>query len=292
MSHPVFRFAPSPNGYLHLGHAMSAILNYDMAKQSGGRFLLRIEDIDTLRCRPKFIDAIYEDLDWLGLKWEEPVRRQSEHFDDYAKALNRLKAMGFAFPSVLSRKEIEAHVQILGGNWPRDPEGTPLYPGDEYTRPIEEQQAYMDESNDYALRLNMERAYIPLNKSLSWYERKNGQLQKIPAFPVVWGDFIIARKDIGTSYHLSVVVDDALQGVTHIVRGQDLYDATSVHILLQSLLGLPQPLYFHHHLLKDASGAKLSKSASATPLRDLRRQGVTPDQIREKLELHPGQYGF
>ncbi len=285
MSQHVFRFAPSPNGYLHLGHAYSAILNCDLAKAQGGRFLLRIEDIDTSRCKPEFEQAIYDDLAWLGLTWEEPVRRQSEHFASYADALQQLRIMEVVYPAFLSRKEINEHVSISEHGWPHDPDGAPHYPGDERNQTISQHEAKMESGKEYAWRLDMKKAMQMMHRTLDWCETGSGHSQTIAANPAAWGDVIIARKDTPTSYHLSVVVDDAIQNVTNVVRGSDLYQATSVHRLLQELLGLPAPQYHHHRLIKDVAGIKLSKSIQSTSLRQLRQEGMMPSNLRKLLTL-------
>jgi glutamyl-Q tRNA(Asp) synthetase len=280
---PVFRFAPSPNGYLHLGHALSALLNADMARAAGGRLLLRIEDIDAARCRPEYEAAIYEDLAWLGIAWEEPVRRQSEHYDGYRAALARLEALGLVYPSFESRAEIAALVAAREP-WPRDPDGAPLYPGDAKAMPAPERKRRMAAGEPHALRLDMPAAMARAG-SLTWTEMDQGAAANPATSPAIWGDVILARKETPTSYHLSVVVDDAAQGVTDVVRGQDLFHSTSVHRLLQALLGLPAPRYRHHRLILDADGNKLSKSTAATGLRELRAQGVTPADIRRRVGL-------
>lgn len=289
MPPPVFRFAPSPNGYLHLGHAYSALLNFDLARRSGGRFLLRIEDIDATRCRPEFEAAIYEDLAWLGISWETPVRRQSEHFARYREAVERLSAMGLVYPSFESRAEIARLVaeREADAPWPRDPDGAPLYPGAAKSLPAEERARLIGQGVPYALRLDMAAACAKANH-LTWVERgegPDGETGVVSARPEAWGDVTLARKETPTSYHLSVVIDDALQGVTEVVRGRDLFWSTSVHRLLQRLLGIPQPEYRHHRLIEDASGQKLSKSTQATGLRELRGQGVTPAEIRRLVGL-------
>jgi glutamyl-Q tRNA(Asp) synthetase len=288
MPPPVFRFAPSPNGHLHLGHALSALINADRAAAAGGRLLLRIEDIDASRCRPEFEAAIYEDLAWLGLHWEQPVRRQSEHYDDYRAALTKLDAMGLVYPSFESRAEIAMMVagRDAKGPWPRDPDGVPLYPGSAKTLPQAERERRM-KAEPYALRLDTAAA-LPRAGVLSWEETGTGpagETGTIAANPAHWGDVILARKDTPTSYHLAVVVDDAAQGVTDVVRGRDLFHATSVHRLLQVLLGHPAPHYHHHRLILDADGKKLSKSTAATGLRELRAAGATPADIRRRVGL-------
>ena len=286
---PVFRFAPSPNGYLHLGHALSALLNFDRARASGGRFLLRIEDIDATRCRPRFESAIYEDLAWLGVNWEEPVRRQSMHMAEYGKALARLQQDGLLYPAFESRSEIARLVQEREtlASWPRDPDGAPLYPGDARSRPESERRALIESGAPYALRLDMASAQTRAGP-LTWFEEHagfGGASNQVIARPEQWGDVILGRKETPTSYHLSVVIDDALQGVTNVVRGKDLFWSTSVHRLLQKLLNLPDPFYHHHHLVLDETGQKLSKSTKATALRELRGAGVTPNDIRRMVGL-------
>ena len=287
---PVFRFAPSPNGHLHLGHALSALLNADRALAAGRRMLLRIEDIDTSRCRPEYEAAIYEDLAWLGLTWEQPVRRQSGHFDDYRAALGRLDAMGLIYPSFESRAEIAALVAAREAQapWPRDPDGAPLYPGAAKSLTAAERVRRTASGAPYALRLDMARALSALTGELDWAETgagPAGETGTIAVDPSQWGDVILARKDAPASYHLAVTVDDAAQGVTDVVRGGDLFHATSVHRLLQTLLGLPAPRYHHHRLILDVDGRKLSKSTQATALRELRAHGATPATIRTLVGL-------
>jgi glutamyl-Q tRNA(Asp) synthetase len=286
---PVFRFAPSPNGYLHLGHAYSALLNYDLARETGGRFLLRIEDIDTTRCKPEFETAIYQDLAWLGMAWEQPARRQSDHITAYREALGRLAARGLIYPSFESRAESAKLVaeREADGPWPRDPDGAPLYPGSARRLSPDQRAKLLQSDTPYALRLDMAAA-CALAGDLGWTEHgegPGGETGAVAARPQAWGDVILARKETPTSYHLSVVVDDALQGVTEVVRGQDLFWSTSVHRLLQRLLGLPQPAYRHHRLVRDDSGRKLSKSSAATGLRELRAGGRTPADIRRLVGL-------
>lgn len=286
---PVFRFAPSPNGLLHLGHALSAIVNHDMAAAIGGRFLLRIEDIDRTRCRPEFETAIFEDLTWLGLSWDEPVRRQSDHLARYAATLDRLKAMGLVYPSVMSRGEIKAAVaaaEASGGAWPRDPDGTPLYPGRERDLSPGEQAKLVAGGRAYAWRLDVAKAVQRAGEPLTWHETgagPSGETWRIAADPSAWGDVILSRSDAPSSYHLSVVADDALQGVTHVVRGRDLYHATSIHRLLQRLLGLPEPVYHHHRLILGPDGRKLSKSNGDSGIAALRAAGHSPEDIRRML---------
>lgn len=289
MPPPVFRFAPSPNGLLHLGHARSALLNYDAARRSRGRFLLRIEDIDATRCRSEFEVAIHEDLGWLGITWETPVRRQSDHLADYRAALDRLAALGLLYPSFESRAEIAALVKAreAEGIWLRDPDGAPLYPGAAKSLPASERQRRLRSGAPFALRLDMDAA-CRLAGNLTWTEQGSGpggETGEVVARPEAWGDVILARKDTPTSYHLSVVVDDALQGVTNVVRGQDLFWSTAVHRVLQALLDLPRPVYRHHDLIRDEAGKKLSKSSAATGLHELRVRGMTAGEVRRLIGL-------
>ena len=287
MTSPVFRFAPSPNGYLHLGHALSALRNFELARAAGGRFLLRIEDIDAARCRPDYEQAIYDDLAWLGITWEQPVRRQSAHFDEYGAALARLDAMGLVYPSFESRGEIARLVAAREtlAPWPRDPDGAPVYPGDARALPPSERRRRMEAGDPYALRLDMAAA-LARTGALSWGETgAESEAGSVAAAPQMWGDVVLARKETPTSYHLAVVVDDARQGVTHVVRGQDLFWSTSVHRVLQALLDLPAPSYHHHRLILDAEGKKLSKSTRATALRALRESGATAADIRRMVGL-------
>ncbi len=283
MSTPVFRFAPSPNGRLHLGHAASALLNARLAAETGGRFLLRIEDIDVTRCRPEFERAIIEDLGWLGLAWEQPVLRQSGRFACYGEALAVLEARGLLYPCFCSRKEIARDSAPLG----RDPDGAPLYSGRCRSLTAGEVAARLDAGEPYALRLRMAEAER-LAGPLSWREGPPaGPVEAIDARPSLWGDVVLRRKEFPASYHLAVVVDDAAQGVTHVVRGRDLFESTAVHRILQTLLGLPEPRYHHHVLIRDAEGAKLSKSLGSRSLADLRAEGLTPEAVRAMASLHP-----
>src|SRR5258705_5013412 len=289
MPPPVFRFAPSPNGYLHLGHAFSALLNFDLARQTGGRLLLRVEDIDLTRSKPEFEAAIHEDLAWLGIAWEHPVRRQSEHLADYRDALEKLSARGLVYPSFETRAEIAKLVaqREASGHWSRDPDGAPLYPGTAKLLSSDERARLLGSDAPYALRLDMAAACARAG-DLFWAEHgegPDGEAGAVAARPEAWGDVILARKETPTSYHISVVVDDALQGVTEVVRGHDLFWSASVHRLLQELLGLPQPAYRHHRLILDAAGRKLSKSTEATGLRELRAAGATPSDIRRMVCL-------
>jgi glutamyl-Q tRNA(Asp) synthetase len=288
MSSLVCRFAPSPNGHLHLGHALSALLNFDLARAAGGRFLLRIEDIDRARCRREFETAIYEDLAWLGIAWDGPVRRQSEHLDEYRAALTRLQAEGLVYPSFESRAEIAALVSAAPGSRPCDPDGAPLYPGTAGSLPRAERARRVAAGEPHALRLDMAAALARAGAALTWSETGLGPERAtgtVAAAPARWGDVVVGRKEAPASYHLCVVIDDARQGITHVVRGQDLFWSTSVHRLLQALLDLPTPLYHHHRLVLGPDGRKLSKSTQATALRALRRNGVTAAEIRRMVGL-------
>jgi len=289
MPPPVFRFAPSPNGYLHLGHAYSALLNFDLAARTGGRFLLRIEDIDATRCKPQFEQAIYQDLAWLGIAWETPVRRQSEHLAVYRDALETLLAQGLVYPGFESRAEIARLVaeREAVAPWPRDPDGAPHYPGTARSLSPDERARLLRSGVPYALRLDVAAAGARAG-DLTWTEHgegPDGETGTVAARPGAWGDVILARKEVPASYHLAVAIDDALQGVTEVVRGQDLFWSTSVHRLLQALLGLPWPAYRHHRLIVDDAGRKLSKSSKATGLRELRAAGATPAEIRRLVGL-------
>lgn len=285
---PVYRFAPSPNGLLHLGHALSALLNHDMAEANGGRFLLRVEDIDLTRCTPEFEAAIYRDLAWLGLAWEEPVWRQSDHFDTYHAALDRLMDMGLVYPAFLTRGEVKAKVAAFetgGRSWPRDPDGSPLYPDDDRHRGETERRKLISDGVRHAFRLDTQKALGLIAAPLNWTETGDGDRGKISADPSAWGDVVLSRSDAPSSYHLSVTVDDAAQGITHVVRGLDLFEATAVHRLLQELLELPQPVYHHHRLVVGADDRKLSKSEGSTGLAALRDQGLSGSDIRRLVGL-------
>lgn len=252
---PVLRFAPSPNGRMHAGHAYSAQLNAKLAATMGGRFLLRIEDIDTIRCTPELTAQCLDDLASIGLQWEVPVRIQSQHFADYAAALAQLKGRGLLYPCFCSRTDIARESTAA------DPEGAPLYPGTCRGLDAGEAAAHIAAGQPHAWRLDMARA-LAAAPGPHHYQRftPGGSItETVTANPSCWGDVVLARKETPTSYHLSVVVDDALQGITHVVRGADLEAATDVHVLLQALLGLPTPLYHHHELIRDPAGVKLAK---------------------------------
>ncbi|NVP53661.1 tRNA glutamyl-Q(34) synthetase GluQRS [Mycoplana rhizolycopersici] len=286
----VFRFAPSPNGLLHLGHAYSAILNRNMAAACDGRLLLRIEDIDTVRCRPEYEDAIYRDLHWLGIDWERPVRRQSDHFPFYQHALEDLIGRGLAYPAFLSRGEVRERVaasEASGRPWPRDPDGAPCYPIEQRDLDPALARQWIEDGRQHAWRLNMDAAIAAAearlgDHPLQWQETgagPEGETGQVMAQPQRWGDVILSRPDAPSSYHLSVSLDDAAQHVTHVVRGQDLFHATSVHRLLQVLLGLPQPVYRHHGLVLGEDGRKLSKSNRDTGIAAYREKGLLPADL-------------
>jgi glutamyl-Q tRNA(Asp) synthetase len=291
MSKPVFRFAPSPNGELHLGHALSALLNAEWASRTGGRFLLRVEDIDLARCTPEYERGIYDDLDWLGIGWEKPPRRQSEHFAEYQAVLDRLIADELVYPAFMSRGEIRAFIsdqETPKKRWPRDPDGVPHYPGADRALSARERRRRIASGVPYAWRLDVAAALRRVGKPLSWSEIATEYAtmhESVEARPGDWGDVVLARKDVPTSYHLSVVVDDAAQGITHVVRGRDLYHATAVQRLLQELLGFPAPLYFHHQLVEGPDGRKLSKSEKDTGLKRLREGGATPADVSRLVGL-------
>jgi glutamyl-Q tRNA(Asp) synthetase len=288
VTQPVFRFAPSPNGRLHLGHAYSALLNASLARDWNGRFLLRIEDIDVTRCRPEYETAIQEDLAWLRLAWETPVRRQSEHFGEYHQAAQHLKGRGLLYPCFCTRKEMALAVadeeRRSGRLRPRDPDGAPLYSGRCRSLSAAEAERRIGEGEPHALRLDMARALAvaPGPHRFTRFDPSGGE-EGVEAHPARWGDAVLVRKEIPTSYHLAVVTDDALQGITHVVRGTDLEAATDLHVLIQALLGLSTPRYHHHRLIRDDEGGKLSKSVASEALGDLRARGVTAAEIRAAL---------
>ena len=287
-SPPVFRFAPSPNGLLHLGHALSALINRDMAEAAKGRLLLRIEDIDITRCRPEFEQAIYDDLEWLGFHYEKPVRRQSEQTTTYQAALDTLKAMDLVYPAFMSRGAVKAYVadyEASGAFWPRDPDGAPLYPPLDRTQSQSERLAKLADGQQHVWRLDMARAVEHLGHLPDFQETGPKHFGHLSMDPSVWGDVMLWRSDAPSSYHLSVTVDDALQGVTHVVRGLDLFQATPLHRLLQSLLNLPAPIYHHHRLILGEDGRKLSKSRKDTALAGLRASGHSVADIRRLIGL-------
>jgi glutamyl-Q tRNA(Asp) synthetase len=274
----VTRFAPSPSGDLHLGHAFAALFAAARADEAHGVFLLRIEDIDVGRCRPEFEAAIAEDLAWLGLSWQTPVRRQSDHMGDYSHALGRLRAGGLVYPCFCTRKQIAAEI----ASSPAAPHGSagPVYPGTCRGLSRGETEQRLAAGDGYALRLRMDEALAAVGGDLTFDEAGQGS---VTCDPKPFGDVVLARKDVATSYHLAVTVDDAIQGVTLVTRGRDLFDATHVHRLLQALLGLPTPAYRHHRLIADDTGQRLAKRAVGETLRDLRARGVSADDMRRTL---------
>jgi glutamyl-Q tRNA(Asp) synthetase len=275
----VTRFAPSPTGLLHLGHAFSALLAYEAAMKAGGRFLLRIEDIDATRCKREFEAAIVEDLDWLGLSWEKPVRRQSDHMSEYYQALTKLIKAGLVYRCFKTRKEVLAG----SAHAPHGPmtayRGSPL--------PAHDEAAHLTRGDGFAWRLSLDAclAHLAGNGRLAYglMFEADGVLTHLNTDLI--GDIVIARKEFPTSYHLACVSDDALQGVTHIIRGVDLIEAAHAHVLLQALLGLPTPVYAHHRLILDGDGKRLAKRDQSVTLRALREKGVTPDEIRAQVGL-------
>ena len=292
MAHASFkklRFAPSPNGYLHLGHAYSALLNQQVATQVDAELLLRIEDIDQTRARQEYVLAIYEDLKWLGLSWPEPVMHQSQRLAEYSEKLDWLIEEGLVYRAFLSRKEIKNYAAEYNRNnshdWPNDPDGAPLYPQmcKQQSQQVSDQRA--EDGEAYTWRLDMQKAISYINGDLAWNEYDlDFNKTVIKADPSLWGDVILARRDTPTSYHLSVVLDDAPQGIDLIVRRMDLYHASSVHRLLQELFKLPEPNYMHHKLVLDTDGRKLSKSNRDTSLGSLRDdEGSSVADIKQKL---------
>ena len=278
----VTRFAPSPTGFLHLGHAYSALFAHEKA---GNRFLLRIEDIDGGRARPKFEAAIREDLAWLGLRWEEPARRQSDHMDDYRAALDRLDARGLLYPCFCTRKEIRAEIEESGfapHDIPQGPDGL-VYPGTCRALTAKERQQRRAGGTPFALRLDMAKAVYAAG-SLLWTDADQGETA---AQPDIFGDVVLARKDTPASYHLAVTVDDHLQGVTLVTRGEDLFAATHAHRLLQALLELDTPNYHHHKLLTTEGGERLAKRDKSQTIRALRQVGKTPEEVRAMAGMAP-----
>lgn len=279
--HTITRFAPSPTGHLHLGNAFSALYAWRAADARGGRFLIRIEDIDQARCRPEYVTAMLDDLAWLGLDWPEPVRWQSGHFDDYRAALERLAGLGVTYPCFCTRADIAAEI-ALSPSAPHGPDG-PLYPGICRSLSADERAARLADGAPYAIRLDAAKAAALIGDGLGWHDKRRGRQ---PLDPMRQGDVVLARKDIPTSYHLAVTVDDALQGITLITRGEDLFEASHVHRLLQALLDLPTPAYDHHDLIRDDAGLRLAKRKSAPTIRSLREDGVTADEIRQHLGFY------
>ena len=274
------RFAPSPTGLLHLGHAFAAGFAHREAAQAGGEFLIRLEDIDITRTRPEHEAALFEDLAWLGLSWPEPVRKQSEHFDDYRAALAKLEALGLLYPCFCTRKEIQAEISAAG-QAPQGPDGL-LYPGTCRSRSPFEREDRIASGAPYALRLDMEKALRMTGKILRWLDLAHGEFE---ARPELFGDVVLARKETPTSYHLAVVVDDARQGITLVTRGEDLLSATHLHRLLQELLGLPVPEWKHHRLITDEYGKRLAKRDNARSIRSLRESGWTSERVWKEVGL-------
>lgn len=268
------RFAPSPTGYLHKGHAFSALTAFQAAREANGRFVLRIEDIDATRCRPEFDTAILEDLAWLGLAWETPVRRQSEHLDDYHAALARLEAQGLVYRCFRTRKEVAQAMASAPHGQMEVFRGGPL--------PAKEEAAKLAAGEPFAWRLSLDAAAAKLSgfANLTFTDETEGV---VSARPELGGDVVLARKDVGVAYHLAVTVDDALQGITHVIRGVDLFDATHVQRLLQALLDLPTPAYRHHALLVGPDGKRFAKRDKAETLRSLRERGMRPADLRKEL---------
>lgn len=273
----VARFAPSPTGRLHLGHAYAALFAWQKAQEFGGKFILRIEDIDVARCREEFVSGITEDLSWLGLSWELPVRRQSEHLHDYRAALDRLRGQGLLYPCFCTRKEIIVEVAAAGYAPHPLASGTDgvIYPGTCRNLSINERAERMTKMEHYCWRLDIARASQSVG-ALYWYDHDLGT---IAARPTDYGDVVLARKDTPTAYHLAVTVDDALQGVSCVTRGTDLLRATDIHRLLQALLGLPTPDYHHHKLLTDLNGKRYAKRDQAITLQSLREHGKTAAEV-------------
>jgi glutamyl-Q tRNA(Asp) synthetase len=276
----VTRFAPSPTGFLHRGHAFSALTAFESARQASGRFLLRIEDIDRTRCRPEYEAAVHEDLAWLGLAWETPVRRQSEHMDDYGRALRDLAERGLLYRCFRTRREIAEEIERAPHGAMEVFRGQPLAPEDEARR--------LQAGDAYAWRLSLEAAERTLGGFarlgfVEGGEGPNDEHGEVQARPELGGDVVLARKDVGVAYHLAVVVDDALQGVSHVIRGQDLFEAAHVQRLLQALLALPTPIYRHHPLLTGPDGRRFAKRDRAQTLRDLRAQGVSAAELRREM---------
>jgi glutamyl-Q tRNA(Asp) synthetase len=271
------RFAPSPTGYLHLGHAFSAFNAWRRARDSGGRFLLRLEDIDPARCRPKFAVATLEDLAWLGIDWDEPVRVQSRHLAEYQAVLDGLADRRMVYPCFCTRSEVTREVASSAGA-PHGPDGAPLYPGTCRRLSAAERADRIGAGERYALRLDMQAALRPG----LWYEEEGEG--RIACHPEAFGDVVLSRKDAPASYHLCVTHDDAAQGITLVTRGEDLRPATDLHRLIQALAGWPAPVYAHHRLLVDEHGKRFAKRNLAMTLRDMRERGMSPQDVIARLE--------
>lgn len=273
----VTRFAPSPTGYLHLGHAFSALFAWQHVREANGRFLLRLEDIDPARCRPEFAAAILQDLAWLELDWDGDVRVQSQHLSEYRGALDTLAARGLLYPCFCTRADIQREMQQSAAA-PHAPDGAPRYPGTCRGLSADERAARIAAGERYALRLDMQRATADVPGALSFEEQGEGA---VACRPEQFGDVVLARKDAPASYHLCVTHDDAIQGVTLVTRAVDLKPATHLHRLLQALMGWPAPAYAHHPLLTDSTGRRLAKRDRAATLRDLRKQGFSAADVRD-----------
>ena len=278
----ITRFAPSPNGWLHLGHAYSALIGARAAQAAGGQFLLRLEDIDVGRARPHFVEGIYQDLEWLGLSWPEPVMVQSARFEIYQAVLAKLRAQGLVYPCWATRREILSAIDDKK-NWPRDPDGAPLYPGLYRHVPDRRRKELMWEGTPYCWRLDMDKALQKIAAPLTYREWGSGAAEIIPLDAACYGDVVLARKDAPASYHLASTLDDAAMGVSHVIRGADLIASTDVHRLLQALLGLPTPLYHHHSLICGADGKRLAKRDAAASLAALRDAGVDGQALAADL---------
>lgn len=282
MSQPIFRFAPSPNGKLHLGHAYSALLNQKLAREAGGKLLLRIEDIDTQRCTPELEAQMLDDLKWLGIEWDEEPMRQSDNFETYRKIVKKLLDKKIMYPAFMSRGEVNTIVKKAeksGKIWPRDPDGTPHYPPHDKNMSKKKRSKVLSSQSPNSYRFNMSEVIDIFGDMFQWQEKRLDTF----ADPKAWGDVVLARADIPTSYHLACVLDDAAQNITHIVRGKDLFYATAIHRVLQNVLDLEEPQYNHHKLILDEDGQKLSKSRKDTSLSDLRKQGKSPDDIKNLI---------
>ncbi|WP_050023134.1 tRNA glutamyl-Q(34) synthetase GluQRS [Verrucomicrobium sp. BvORR034] len=278
----ITRFAPSPTGWLHLGHAYAAVFAREEARQAGGRFLVRLDDLDLTRVRPVYEEAIFEDLTWLGLTWESPIRKQSDHFEDYRDALRRLEALGLLYPCFCTRREIQEEI-ARAGLAPQGPDG-PSYPGTCRRLAADQVAEQMASGRDYAMRLDLGKALDLAGRDLDWLDLNHGRMI---ADPTPLGDVVLSRKETPTSYHLAVVVDDFAQDITLVTRGEDLLPSTHLHRVLQALLDLPVPTWKHHRLITDESGKRLAKRDDARSLRSLREAGWTPDQVRAAIGVPP-----
>ena len=300
MSKPIFRFAPSPTGYLHLGHAYAALFNQKVCRAHNGKMLLRMENIDATRCKTGYEKAMVEDLEWLGFEWQGEIHRQSEHFDYHSLILEKLQNKQLVYPAFLSRSQIKRQVEFFerdGEHWTRDPDGNPHYPGEERALDKAASLRLCADATNYALRLDTNKALGSLGTAgfdnLTWQEMQFGphsnskEMKTITGNCIQWGDVILGRKDIATSYHLACVIDDGTQQVTHVVRGRDIFHATSVHRLLQEILGIDPPVYCHHKLINDEKGRKLSKRDMASSIRAMRENGMTPSDIHEIIAITP-----